>query len=1008
MYFPSPSPYFYTPQSFSAPSQIAAPHPTELPRATTASSSTARGRKRKAGDENQDPALQEEDAHLPKKRKNAPRRETPEKLAHVFAALKDVRWNLSEFLYYAFQFKDDGIQHRTTSHAAYIQHFLHGRSSYTPATIIDIWFRHPDGRVPADSDDIAYMYSTSVPFMDIKPVRPALSAFAAQLVRDKLVSEADAAIKPENGLHASRIIRRHQPLTWGYILAICERSQAKRPARNKRPANIVAVNTISSLNFSRSNRANLFPLAHGLLYFSLSAPFDLFHHNSRIGMMPAYNTIYKALEDLAAHEAMVVEALGRDDKRAGTIWCDNVQNYLRQRDARIGRENVLNIGIAATYVEAPECDLKALDVDDKRRRITENRRAGLSVEILLDWIDQEHRETVGMLQWLRTLTNYVPQLVRYKERVSVLYRTRGAKRPLPVRASTVHPLPTSGKNETVTTELKDALVDFWSQLGQHPKEHLRALQLIGGDGLTYEKLVQLKCYMQFHPDEFESFELVEPVLAAWHTGWTDLSRLVETHWGPQLSKNPATLGHSAAKIDRPTPSNLKKVDYNAGTDLVYVVLDARMLDCWRLHFEQEDLFEYFQGLAERSELPSLEVLEDGARQLYRAYSSFRAAERALCADTLTTGSPSSWEHVVPLGSAWTPTPVTASAPSATLSAQNTDTGEKKPEVFKGDRVLAQSITFMRDASVSREFAYSVAEGDVGRVYEAMKVMLFTFAGSSHTKYTAYLLEMITNLEMESSPELHNAILDSLLINLSGQPGHFIAGDLMQEYFNRLLQVIVERKGTEYGAHFVRNIVSPNLHHMARLQDDLKEGLGLAVRSGRHSEPHKRSEIRRLTLEYRTQQLHCRRPGRVIDGDTRDVDDYARGVGKLYGGKLQKWVKETSYLRGPRGREHAEEAVRSRVEHSTLAGATAETGDDDEAEEGDDDDSDGARGSIGSQLTSMYVVDGELMSQTLDVDVQALAALAELEDDDNELGDDDLVEVDATAAQMSADHDAAAV
>ena len=41
---------------------------------------------------------------------------------------------------------------------------------------------------------------------------------------------------------------------------------------------------------------------------------------------------------------------------------------------------------------------------------------------------------------------------------------------------------------------------------------------------------------------------------------------------------------------------------------------------------------------------------------------------------------------------------------------------------QGDRVLASSITFMRDALMSREMSYAVAEGDMGRVYEILKVM----------------------------------------------------------------------------------------------------------------------------------------------------------------------------------------------------------------------------------------------------------------------------------------------
>ena len=45
---------------------------------------------------------------------------------------------------------------------------------------------------------------------------------------------------------------------------------------------------------------------------------------------------------------------------------------------------------------------------------------------------------------------------------------------------------------------------------------------------------------------------------------------------------------------------------------------------------------------------------------------------------------------------------------------------------EGDRVLANSITFMRDAMMSHEMSYAIAEGDMGRVYEVMKVCLLHF------------------------------------------------------------------------------------------------------------------------------------------------------------------------------------------------------------------------------------------------------------------------------------------
>jgi len=46
--------------------------------------------------------------------------------------------------------------------------------------------------------------------------------------------------------------------------------------------------------------------------------------------------------------------------------------------------------------------------------------------------------------------------------------------------------------------------------------------------------------------------------------------------------DPSSLGHSAAKIiGRKKPTNLKKVDYHQHSQLAYLILDVRILDCWR-------------------------------------------------------------------------------------------------------------------------------------------------------------------------------------------------------------------------------------------------------------------------------------------------------------------------------------------------------------------------------------------------------------------------------------------
>jgi len=63
------------------------------------------------------------------------------------------------------------------------------------------------------------------------------------------------------------------------------------------------------------------------------------------------------------------------------------------------------------------------------------------------------------------------------------------------------------------------------------------------------------------------------------------------------------------------------------------------------------------------------------------------------------------------------------------------------------------------------------------------MMLFTFAGLSHSKYATYTLEMICTLELESSPALKDGILLNWLVNTEGLPRNFVEGDLHQEHYN---------------------------------------------------------------------------------------------------------------------------------------------------------------------------------------------------------------------------------
>jgi hypothetical protein len=229
-------------------------------------------------------------------------------------------------------------------------------------------------------------------------------------------------------------------------------------------------------------------------------------------------------------------------------------------------------------------------------------------------------------------------------------------------------------------------------------------------------------------------------------------------------------------------------------------------------------------------------------------------------------------------------------------------------------------------------------------------MLFTFVGSTHSKYTTYLLEFLTNLELESSRALRETTLNAMLVNLSGREGAFSAGDIIQEFFNRLLEAIIERKGADFGDTFIRQVISQNLHHMGRVKTDLREGVGLAMRSGKHCEPHTNPEVKTLLRQYAYHELHSRRPGRTIEDD--DVDDFRKGWQNLANGKLRRWVADT---------------VRSRSWRNAAAKGKGDTevveGDSEDDENGESEQDEVDPDPSASTFGSMRMVDGQFVIET---------------------------------------------
>jgi len=241
--------------------------------------------------------------------------------------------------------------------------------------------------------------------------------------------------------------------------------------------------------------------------------------------------------------------------------------------------------------------------------------------------------------------------------------------------------------------------------------------------------------------------------------------------------------------------------------------------------------------------------------------------------------------------------------------------------------------------------------------------------------------MICSLELEFSPELREAELRGLLVNLSGKAGAFTSGDTLQEYFNRLIEAIVDRKGVESGDKFIRNVISHNLHHFARIKLNLHAGIGLAERSGWHKDPHTKPEVNILLEIYCKAKLHRHQPGRAYN--EIDTDNFTRGINKLCKGTLAKWIIETTNTRGLNTTVAAPSASQDADAKTSNEGDSSS-----EDKEGDETEMEDSQVPITKSVTIglMQMADGELLIETTDfADIDEL--FAELEDDDSGEGND---------------------
>ncbi|KAJ8470028.1 hypothetical protein ONZ45_g16695 [Pleurotus djamor] len=445
-----------------------------------------------------------------------------QKVDLLLDAIKDCNWTLGEALYTLFREVDkNGVKvPRSERCIAMVSKFLNGSSNHTVASILSLWISSSYSKPLPKHTERSATFSTSISYQDLTFAEPIITTFAAHLVRMELLKEVKAAVQPKNGLHVSsgdvgnntqrstesllddygagtiakaeKVFRQHQPLAWHFLTAMATPSEGRK--RDMRPPNLVVTQALSSIAFCRNSHAKLLASDFGVLLFACRTNRYIHSYASRLGLSSSHNTTYRLLESYAQRDLARLRILIQQPSLAPLLRLDNIQHQIRARDLRVGRENRMITGTATTLFLMKNVSPTALDIEAKQLLLLKSERLELTFQKLWDMIDHDRLSTLLTMQWLRTLIYCVPSLARYKKRLSKMYKDpeKGAIHRVPAERTLSFPLPTNSRNETLLSDLAQGLREIMASIDYTPDKHPNRLLPIGGDGLTFERMIQAK------------------------------------------------------------------------------------------------------------------------------------------------------------------------------------------------------------------------------------------------------------------------------------------------------------------------------------------------------------------------------------------------------------------------------------------------------------------------------------------------------------------------------------
>ncbi|KAL1698671.1 hypothetical protein EV121DRAFT_217780 [Schizophyllum commune] len=659
----------------------------------------------------------------------------------------------------------------------------------------------------------------------------------------------------------------------------------------------------------RSKYSIIFALLLSVYCFSCQTPRDVLSLLCHFGITVSYSTTLRTLTVLAENKLARLRQLiaaGGDGPILGILIFDNVNKLQRAWQPTTVHRNEMQNGTASTFIEfPPSVNPDGLRAEKLLENIKNDARTKLTGQDLLNDLDGAHLEGIGIAIILRTWKQYIPSLSRFNNEIEELFEKRHAKHRLQLRKSQIHPLQPTNIDESLTSGVVEVVRNMLFEQLAVVKSWFAGkwLVLVGGDLLSVDRMRKVKMYMLKGKSALERHEWLVPVVQLWHLRWAWQKAIFRLHWIDDTGKGIFGLHSDCNKIHR-SNFNPKTCDFYPADAILKVTFAANLLEILRQVCSHSGGFcpddvpmteaveKYFASEGPCADI-TFDTLYGWARLAYRRYMVPSAFE-----DTLDSGArdQQGTYHDSP-SSAATEEEATGSAKKTETRSKGTKQSAKYEDKLEdADKVLANNSNFLRMVLWYLELCYAAAEGDVGRIFEIIKFLRFSFWGAGCNNYGNELLELACNFLAEFPEDLKKIIFETYLVNPSGRRGHWFELDLLQEHFNFWLKRLFNTKTTSFEAHHLSVNVGLNIKGFDEIRDTVTRAMGIKRSSYAHTDPNMLNDINALGLEYHTNKTLTYVKGRAHS--VLIVDEFNKGIDIVcHQGKFAEYVARTSIRSG---------------------------------------------------------------------------------------------------------------